>query len=218
MGAYVGKIALKDGKGTMSDFKYVDGASVLPTDEEVRKLRPASGNELAAPTVIGRERVEPARICIRHGVDVRVRARLHLHMSLEAVLFQALNGLAAASSLFLVGAGLSLIFGVTRIINIAHGSFYMLGLYLAYTFATAVGGVLGFWGGILAAALLVAALGARSRFCCCGVFISRPSCFSCSPHSPSCSSSTTWRNMCGAPRTCSARGRRVCAARSRSRA
>ena len=81
-------------------------------------------------------------------------------MSLEAVLFQALNGLAAASSLFLVGAGLSLIFGVTRIINIAHGSFYMLGLYLAYTFATAVGGVLGFWGGILAAALLVAALGA----------------------------------------------------------
>ena len=39
-------------------------------------------------------------------------------MSLEALLFQALNGLAAASSLFFVGAGLSLIFGVTRIINI----------------------------------------------------------------------------------------------------
>jgi branched-chain amino acid transport system permease protein len=81
-------------------------------------------------------------------------------MSLEAVLFQALNGLAAASSLFLVGAGLSLIFGVTRIINIAHGSFYMLGLYLAYTCATTVGGALGFWGGILAASLIVAALGA----------------------------------------------------------
>ena len=60
-------------------------------------------------------------------------------MSLEAVLFQALNGLATASSLFLVGAGLSLIFGVTRIINIAHGSFYMVGLYLAYTFATSRG-------------------------------------------------------------------------------
>jgi branched-chain amino acid transport system permease protein len=81
-------------------------------------------------------------------------------LSLEAVLFQALNGLAAASSLFLVGAGLSLIFGVTRIINIAHGSFYMLGLYLAYTCATTVGGMLGFWGGILAAGLIVAALGA----------------------------------------------------------
>src|SRR5436190_7312485 len=81
-------------------------------------------------------------------------------MSLEAVLFQALNGLAAASTLFFVGAGLSLIFGVSRIINIAHGSFYMLGLYLAYSCATAVGGALGFWGGIIAAALVVAALGA----------------------------------------------------------
>jgi len=44
MGAYVGKIALKDGKGTMSDFKYVDGASVLPSDEEVKKLRPGPSN------------------------------------------------------------------------------------------------------------------------------------------------------------------------------
>src|SRR5262249_1256702 len=52
-----------------------------------------------------------------------------------------------------------LIFGVTRIINIAHGSFYMLGLYLAATFATKLVGGLGFWGGILAAAFVVAALG-----------------------------------------------------------
>jgi branched-chain amino acid transport system permease protein len=81
-------------------------------------------------------------------------------MSLEALLFQALNGLAAASSLFFVGAGLSLIFGVTRIINIAHGSFYMLGLYLAASFAIKVGGALGFWGGIIAGGLVVAALGA----------------------------------------------------------
>ena len=81
-------------------------------------------------------------------------------MNPEALLFQALNGLAAASSLFLVGAGLSLIFGVTRIINLAHGSFYMLGLYLAYTFATATEGGLGFWGGIVAAGLIVAAIGA----------------------------------------------------------
>lgn len=42
MGAYVGKIALEGGKGTMSDFKYVDGASVLPSDAEVKKLRPAT--------------------------------------------------------------------------------------------------------------------------------------------------------------------------------
>ena len=39
-GAFLGKIALKDGRGTMADFKYVDGASVLPSDAEVKKLRP----------------------------------------------------------------------------------------------------------------------------------------------------------------------------------
>jgi branched-chain amino acid transport system substrate-binding protein len=41
MGAYVGKLGQRDGKPVMVDFKYVDGASVLPSDDEVRKLRPA---------------------------------------------------------------------------------------------------------------------------------------------------------------------------------
>ena len=41
VGAFVGKIAVKNGKGTMSDFSYIDGAKVLPSDEEVKKLRPA---------------------------------------------------------------------------------------------------------------------------------------------------------------------------------
>jgi branched-chain amino acid transport system permease protein len=81
-------------------------------------------------------------------------------MTFDALLVQALNGLASASGLFFVAAGLSLIFGVTRIINIAHGSLYMLGIYLAYTFATRFEGALGFWGGIVAAAAIVAALGA----------------------------------------------------------
>ena len=44
MGAFVGKLALENGKGTMVDFKYVDGASVLPSDAEVAKLRPAASN------------------------------------------------------------------------------------------------------------------------------------------------------------------------------
>ncbi len=44
MGCFVGKIALENGKGTMSDFKYVDGAKVLPGDAEVAKLRPAASN------------------------------------------------------------------------------------------------------------------------------------------------------------------------------
>ena len=41
MGAFVGVTALKDGKGVMKDFKYVDGASVMPSDSQVAKLRPA---------------------------------------------------------------------------------------------------------------------------------------------------------------------------------
>jgi branched-chain amino acid transport system substrate-binding protein len=40
MGAYVGKLAQKDGKPIMVDFKYIDGSAVLPPDEDVRKLRP----------------------------------------------------------------------------------------------------------------------------------------------------------------------------------
>src|SRR3984893_19465281 len=81
-------------------------------------------------------------------------------MSFNAFLFQAVNGLSAASGLFLVAAGLSLIFGVTRIINIAHGSLYMLGTYIAVTRVTASGGPLGFWGGIVASAIIVGIIGA----------------------------------------------------------
>lgn len=74
---------------------------------------------------------------------------------------QFLNGLASASSLFLVASGLSIIFGVTRIVNFAHGSFYMLGAYLAWTLVEQFGvSHLGFWGGLLLAALIVGAIGA----------------------------------------------------------
>src|SRR5437016_905956 len=81
-------------------------------------------------------------------------------MSFNSLLFQALDGLAAASGLFFVAAGLSLIFGVTRIINIAHGSLYMLGTYVAATLANHIGGALGFWGGILTTAVLIGLIGA----------------------------------------------------------
>lgn len=81
-------------------------------------------------------------------------------MTLNAFLFQALNGLSTASGLFFIAAGLSLIFGVTRIVNIAHGSLYMLGIYIAYTLATKIGGAFGFWGGILLTALLIGIIGA----------------------------------------------------------
>jgi len=82
-------------------------------------------------------------------------------MNLSGLALQLLNGLADASALFLVAAGLSLIFGVTRIVNFAHGSFYMLGVYLAWTLTRAWGGTpWGYWAALPAAALLVGLLGA----------------------------------------------------------
>jgi branched-chain amino acid transport system permease protein len=82
-------------------------------------------------------------------------------MTLSNFLVQLLNGLAGASSLFLVAAGLSLIFGISRIVNFAHGSLYMLGLYIAYSFTERLGAsALGWWGGVLAAAVLTGVLGA----------------------------------------------------------
>ena len=77
-------------------------------------------------------------------------------MSGSAVLLQFLNGLAGASSLFLVAAGLSLIFGVSRIVNFAHGSLFMLGMYLAVWLAERFG----FWASVPLAAVAVGALGA----------------------------------------------------------
>ena len=81
-------------------------------------------------------------------------------MNLSGFVVQLLNGLAGASSLFLVGAGLSLIFGVTRIVNFAHGSFYMLGVYIAYTLVERLGGGAWFWPALLLSALAVGAIGA----------------------------------------------------------
>lgn len=85
-------------------------------------------------------------------------------MDLSALLAQLLNGLAEASSLFLVAVGLSLIFGVTRIVNFAHGSFYMVGIYIAYSLVERLGtglhGALGFWFSLILSSLLVGALGA----------------------------------------------------------
>lgn len=77
-------------------------------------------------------------------------------MSASSILLQFLNGLAGASTLFLAAAGLSLIFGVTRIVNFAHGSLVMLGMYLAVAMSESIG----FWWALPCAALAVAALGA----------------------------------------------------------
>ena len=79
---------------------------------------------------------------------------------MSLLLVQLLSGLANAMFLFLIASGLSLIFGVTRIVNFAHGSFYMLAAYLTYSLAAALpGGPAAFYLAALAAALAVAVVG-----------------------------------------------------------
>ena len=76
------------------------------------------------------------------------------------VFAQSLSGLTAAMFLFLIASGLSLIFGVLRVLNFAHGTFYMLGAYSAYQVIRWIGpGPGNFWISVLGAALAVALLG-----------------------------------------------------------
>ena len=73
---------------------------------------------------------------------------------------QVLSGLTAAMFLFIVASGLSVVFGVMRVLNFAHGSFYMLGAYLSWQITQWLGAATGsFWLAVLGAALCVAVLG-----------------------------------------------------------
>lgn len=83
-------------------------------------------------------------------------------MSDPSFLFgQFVSGLSTAMFLFLIASGLSLIFGVLRVLNFAHGSFYMMGAYLAWQLVQWLGPrTESFWLAVLGAALIVAALGA----------------------------------------------------------
>ncbi|MCB8819619.1 ABC transporter permease [Microvirga rosea] len=84
-------------------------------------------------------------------------------MDLSFILIQALNGLASASSLFITACGLTLVFGVTRIVNFAHGSLYMVGAYTAATLVPRLlemsYGPATFWAGIVLSALVVGLIG-----------------------------------------------------------
>ncbi|HVB18395.1 MAG TPA: branched-chain amino acid ABC transporter permease [Stellaceae bacterium] len=74
---------------------------------------------------------------------------------------QFMGGLTTAMFLFLIASGLSLVFGVMRVINFAHGSFYMIGAYLAWQMVAWLHpSAEGFWPAALFAALGVGALGA----------------------------------------------------------
>ena len=64
-------------------------------------------------------------------------------MDLATFLIQCLNSLQYGLLLFLVASGLTLIFGIMGVINLAHGSFYMIGAYMAFALAPVVGSTLG---------------------------------------------------------------------------
>jgi len=74
---------------------------------------------------------------------------------MEFLVVSALNGLIYGLLLFMVAAGLTLVFGMMGIVNFAHASFYMIGAYLAFT----ISGIAGFWVGLLVAPLIVAVIG-----------------------------------------------------------
>jgi branched-chain amino acid transport system permease protein len=76
--------------------------------------------------------------------------------AVDQVLINLLNGLSSGLLLFMLSAGLTLIFSMMGVLNFAHASFYMLGAYFAY----AISGVLGFWVALLLAPLAVGLTGA----------------------------------------------------------
>ena len=72
------------------------------------------------------------------------------------VFMQVMNSLSLGMNLFIIAAGLSLIFGVLRVINFAHGAFYMFGAYIVYSVTKQA--ELNFWIGVLASGLGLAAM------------------------------------------------------------
>lgn len=70
---------------------------------------------------------------------------------------QSLNALSQAALLFFLGVGLTLIFGIMRIVNFAHGAFFMLGAYVGYSAVQLTGS---FWGALLLTPLVVGGIGA----------------------------------------------------------
>ena len=70
---------------------------------------------------------------------------------------QCLNALSQAALLFFLGCGLTLIFGIMRIVNFAHGAFFMLGAYVGWSAVYVTGS---FWGALVAAPILVGGFGA----------------------------------------------------------
>jgi len=80
-------------------------------------------------------------------------------MNETLILSQIFAGLSRSMLLFFVGSGLTVIFGLLKIFNFAHGALYMLSAYLGFSLAGALGGSLGLGGALLVINIVVAAFG-----------------------------------------------------------
>jgi len=87
-----------------------------------------------------------------------------MSFDLSMLFIQFISGLSRAMVLFLMASGLTIVFGVMRVINFAHGAFYMLGAYLAFTFTSLMAPSLGFWAALIIVPTLVSLLGALVEF------------------------------------------------------
>ena len=115
----------------MVDWRFVDGKDVLPADDDVEE---DAAGELTATVVsssAARDLVDEA--------PARARAPVESTMTFASSSSSSSTGWPARRRCSWSSAGLSLIFGVTRIVNFAHGSLYMLGLYGAYSLIEALG-------------------------------------------------------------------------------
>src|ERR1700682_6567570 len=98
--------------------------------------------------------MQPRHSAVRWGQGFdpsRRNPRLVLHQIGD----QFINGLTLGMLYILVALGLNIILGLMGVINFSHGSFFMLGAYVAYTLQSHIG----FWPGIFCAALIIGAFG-----------------------------------------------------------
>lgn len=82
-------------------------------------------------------------------------------MNISILLVQILNGLAYGMLLFMIAAGLSIIFGLMNVVNLAHGSFFMIGSYVTLSF---LNHIVGFWLALLLSVIVVALFGLFVEF------------------------------------------------------
>jgi branched-chain amino acid transport system permease protein len=82
-----------------------------------------------------------------------------MQLDLSMLFIQFISGLSRAMILFLMASGLTIVFGVMRVINFAHGAFYMLGAFMAFTLTRTLTGLIGFWCTLLIAPTVVCLIG-----------------------------------------------------------